>query len=395
VLPHALRLIKPGMRHDRRPLKPIFRDEDELVPGQDLPERIRRGLENSEFLIVVCSPRAVASEWVGKEIKDFIALGRGDSILAVVVDGEPNTEGRGLAPELECLPRELRFQPELRKDGTGNTTVNISDERAEPLWLDWRKTNRHNRPTFLRLVAALLSLSSLDELVRKDQKYRRRRAALLWSVTGVAVCCILGLVIGLRIRENQAVSRQLAAEALQDFETDPVLALRKVTEAGERSKTEEAYIALNDVLEAPRERFILHHKGSVGKAVYSPDGERIVTASRDNTARIWDAESGRLLATLSGPNLVTLAGHTDAVNAAMFSPDGKRIVTASDDDTARIWDAESHRLLATLSGHIAAFSPDVRRIVTASADWTAKVYSDDFDELLKRAKQELPVDSGN
>jgi len=128
---------------------------------------------------VVCSPCAVASEWVGKKIRDFIALGRGDSILAVVVDGEPNAEARGLAPELECLPREMRFRPELRTDEARNRFVGISSQPAEPLWLDWRKSNSRNRPMFLRLVAALLSLSSLDELVRKDQMCRGWRLGVL------------------------------------------------------------------------------------------------------------------------------------------------------------------------------------------------------------------------
>lgn len=202
VLPQALRLIKPEVQHDRRPLKPIFRDEDELVPGQDLPERIRRGLEQSEYLIVVCSPRAAASEWVGKEIRDFIALGRGANILAVVVGGEPNAGMRGLASELECLPKELRFEPELTKEDAGKTTVGITDRPAEPLWVDWRETNHRNRPAFLRLVAALLSLSSLDDLVQKDRAYRRRRAALVWSVVGIAACCVLGLGADLMVQAH-------------------------------------------------------------------------------------------------------------------------------------------------------------------------------------------------
>ena len=87
---------------------------------------------------------------------------------------------------------------------------------------------------------------------------------------------------------------------------------------------------------------------SVYSAAFSPDGRRIVTASEDQTARIWDAATAKLLAVLSG--------HDDAVARAAFSPDGRRIVTASRDQTARIWDAATARQLAVLSGH-----EDVRR----------------------------------
>ncbi|MCP4384780.1 MAG: hypothetical protein GY798_25775, partial [Hyphomicrobiales bacterium] len=68
-------------------------------------------------------------------------------------------------------------------------------------------------------------------------------------------------------------------------------------------------------------------------AEFSPDGGRIVTASHDNTARLWDAETGSLIHTLEG--------HGGWVLSAEFSPDGGRIVTASDDNTARLWDAET------------------------------------------------------
>ena len=57
-------------------------------------------------------------------------------------------------------------------------------------------------------------------------------------------------------------------------------------------------------------------------AAFSPDGKRIVTASQDKTARVWDAESGK-------PIGEPLKGHEDEVWSAAFSPDGKRIVTAS------------------------------------------------------------------
>ena len=65
-------------------------------------------------------------------------------------------------------------------------------------------------------------------------------------------------------------------------------------------------------------------------AAFSGDGKRLVTASRDNTARIWDVESGK--------EIVVLKGHTGPVTTASFSDDGKRVVTGSYDGTARIWD---------------------------------------------------------
>jgi len=155
------------------------------------------------------------------------------------------------------------------------------------------------------------------------------------------------------------------------------------------------------------------HTDRVWAAAYSPDGRRIVTASWDNTARIWDAATGREMLRLrghtdhvnsaafsrdglrivtgsahktariwdaaTGRQMLLLGGHTDLVSFAEFSPDGRRVLTASSDKTARIWDAESGRELLQLSGHTdilesAAFSPDGRRVVTASDDKTARIW---------------------
>ena len=107
ALPAAVRALHPELRPIRRPLRPVFLDEDELVPGGDLPGRIRDGLESSHYLIVICSPSARQSQWVNREVSEFIALGRRAQILAVVVAGEPYAEKRGFPPALECLPDAL------------------------------------------------------------------------------------------------------------------------------------------------------------------------------------------------------------------------------------------------------------------------------------------------
>lgn len=136
-------------------------------------------------------------------------------------------------------------------------------------------------------------------------------------------------------------------------------------------RSEEVEAVLSGAAMLSRLKVQLAHQGWVFAAGFSPDGRRVVTASADETARIWDVSSGQLIAVLTG--------HTSAVRSAAFSPDGRHIVTASRDETARLWDAGSGKELAVLRGHQeavdgAAFSPDGSMIVTASYDRTARVW---------------------
>jgi WD40 repeat protein len=73
------------------------------------------------------------------------------------------------------------------------------------------------------------------------------------------------------------------------------------------------------------------HALAVHGAAFSADGRFVVTAGADNSARVWDAQSGREVA--------RLLGHTRPVRVARFSPDGLTIVTASEDRSARLWRA--------------------------------------------------------
>jgi WD40 repeat protein len=110
-------------------------------------------------------------------------------------------------------------------------------------------------------------------------------------------------------------------------------------------------------------------------AVFSPDDQRVLTASNDGTARIWDVRTGRQLQVMSEPS-------GEALNDAWFSPNGKFVVTASNDGTTRIWSAATGSLLHVLREpggsaiYNAAFSPNGRFVVTCSGVdariWSAK-----------------------
>ena len=127
------------------------------------------------------------------------------------------------------------------------------------------------------------------------------------------------------------------------------------------------------------------HKSAVFYAAFSPDGARILTASWDKTAKLWDAASGKLVASFDQPSwtdpwnggLGAPEGLRDLYHAG-FSPDGARILTTSRDNTAKLWDAASGKLIASFDHQdtvrLAAFSPDGARIVTPSWDKTAKLW---------------------
>ena len=85
-------------------LRPIFRDREDFSAGHSLTEQTSSALLSSQFLVVICSPNAARSQYVNEEIRRFKALVRVDTVLPIIVDGEPGD------PERECFPPALRYK---------------------------------------------------------------------------------------------------------------------------------------------------------------------------------------------------------------------------------------------------------------------------------------------
>ncbi|WP_437303844.1 nSTAND1 domain-containing NTPase [Sorangium sp. So ce388] len=114
------------------------------------------------------------------------------------------------------------------------------------------------------------------------------------------------------------------------------------------------------------------HEQPLRATAWSHDGQRVLSASDDRTARLWNADG-------TGDPVV-FSGHEGQINALAFSPDDKRVLTGSEDGTARLWGASGGGQIAVLDaggGPVshAAWSPDGARVATASADNVARIYA--------------------
>jgi len=133
-----------------------------------------------------------------------------------------------------------------------------------------------------------------------------------------------------------------------------------------------------------------HPHGVVASASFSPDGKWLVTGSWDNTAKIWNTQTGHAEKKLEQK-------HQGYVNTVRYSPDGKQILTASDDGTAKVWDAVTGNVILTLDqrgSHVksAVFSPDGSQIVTASDNKTLVMWDAKTGQKMKTFKgHEWPI----
>jgi len=270
----------------------------------------------------------------------------------------------------------------------------------------------------------------LQEAERREDERRAQRTMRNRAVAGVlavGLAVSIGLVVWALVQRNDALrqgrlarSQQLANTAITQLDIDPQRSTLLALEAVHTAPTTQAEDALRAALAASHLRHVLAgDTAGVVSAAYTRDGKRILTASGDGTARLWDASTGRTLhifrtsgalqqaaidatgsriaaaSRRAGPFLwnartgrpIRLQRPPAGASRVAFSPNGTLVAAAGEAPPGlaraidiRVWRAAHGSPVQTFHGHTklvyhVEFSPDGRHLVTASADGTARIWT--------------------
>jgi len=210
----------------------------------------------------------------------------------------------------------------------------------------------------------------LDASRADAHKGRRRHRLVLGAVT--AALCLALIAAGLAVRQwhtavsaqQLAQSRQLAAQSRALLDTEPDLAALLAVHAYRTSPSREATAALYAAAALPLPQRLTAGTAPVQSLALSPDGHTLATQSADGAVRIWNLPEGRLRRTLTDRH---------AASVAALSPDGHTLATTTEGTKSQVvlWDAETGRKLATFAVpdnpvRAVVFSPDGRSMAAAS-----------------------------
>jgi len=195
-------------------IMPIFRDREELPTSSELGDNLQKALQQSRYLIVICSPDAAQSRWVEEEVRAFKGWHGRDHIIALIARGAPNATDHGRAED-ECFPQSMRFD------------VNAANVRVqvEPIAADLRPEGDGRERAFLKIVAGLLGLG-FDDLYQREKRRQKRRqkmlaAAAILALAGIGATWWSIARIGQsqkQISQKVATVQQQAAVATTQFE---------------------------------------------------------------------------------------------------------------------------------------------------------------------------------
>lgn len=331
-----------GKTGERTRIERVFRDRDELPLTDNLEDPIRKALAESEYLIVICSPRLRESLWCRKEIETFISMHGREKVLAVLIEGEPE----------ESFPEELLYAEETVTEPDGS--VRTVRRALEPLAADMRGKSRREmlklmRTEKLRLLAPMFSLNYDD--LRQRHRERRMKRILRATLAAAAVFLCFGAFSTAMALRIQSQNRQLEEQKERLEEQKGQLEEQK-------GRLEEQAVQLQEQAdEIMLQNESLLKEQALGLAEESlqllEKGDRI-GAIRTAICSLTEYQGIELPYTALGEYALTQSLHVydngdyikprfqmeaeGIIRSMRVSPDGKRLLTCDDTDTLILWD---------------------------------------------------------
>ncbi|GEM_PF-138775 len=345
----------------KRPQFRVFRDREELTTSS-LSDSIHDALQNSKYLVVICSKRTKESEWCLKEVSTFIEMHGSDRIIPVLIEGEPsesfppqlltlkkeklNEDGTVTLEPHEILAAEMRPFEVQSKSFEGYASIEKNDpaklKTLTAKAVDLLKTEKY------RIMAAILNMSYGD-LKQRDKERRTRLLLTVSSIVAAALFIFGVFMVNAYNRENIAKK-----DAIQNNSALLLNSSRNYLTNGDKIKA----LMVADLAMKPIEKDMKkyvdlknQHMGIINDSVYASgadiktiidtqnsitnfdftaDGSKIVAGYGYNQVGIWDAENGALIKTLDA--------HTEQISTVDVSLDGNFLVTGAHDKKIMIWD---------------------------------------------------------
>ena len=380
-------------------IRPVFRDKSELAAGV-LADEIQKALDNSKFLIVICSPHSAKSEWVNKEVQSFIDSGRTEKIIPFIIEGTPNSGN----DETECFPKAIRELPEedellgvnINEMGRDAAAVKVVAQmfglRFDDLWQRHEREKKRRRRwftvgivTFTLMVLGVAGWIWHQNVVLKQQR---------WQMLESQSKLIAEKAIS-NVSENSYLTRNLALDLLPKDLSNP-----------DRPYTSESELMLREAMKHNTSKLV---KGDTLDKIqildFHPKGKQFLFVGEYETDSIIQEDKynnysyGRRylfacdVETFSF-RVVSEVDHNYWMNCS-YSPDGKNILSYSSIDGAlRVFDSETLESLKVYdiskNYKSAAYFDDGKNIICRN-DTIAGIYNAETGKELRTIKYEKDV----